>query len=807
MTICTSPKASAAALPRLRTDLATLCMWCSLFAWIALSGCGSGGGEGGGNARLAVEASDAWTLCATENKTCVFGGTHQVKYGTETQYVIKTFTGGTPCDNGVFGDPAPGAAKSCWYDAGTASAATDNSWVACGNENGFCSFTGSRVVKYGTSTQYVTKTFSDGVACNNGVFGDPAPGSAKGCWYASTANGPAAPTPSAGSPTRAVLSCNPPGASIAAGGAGDAIEADFAGGDGTRMASAGAAFQLRFTTRTGADDVVNWQIADAWGTVRAQGSFPAAAGARATTLDCVSALAGYFAISASLGSGQGALRTRGTRPDGIATFGVLPDVSPVLPAATFARQDLHRFGGQGAAYLLPGQACCSGDGYRPLYTALGLSWVNDNRNWYRMEPNGPNTFSAQADQLAPFFKPGDLMRLIQLDGIPGWASPTGVATHSYAPKSLADYQDYMGRVGLESDRIRKQYFPAQSANYYQVTWEPDYSGGLPWLDTDANLVAMYRATWQGIHGTDPSAVVMGVTNAMVRENTRWLNRLVPQGLGPYLDGVTVHGYYDAGTSPSHPPERLVGDSDAAVAANALPASMRELRHAVASQIKRGAKLFVTETGISYDLGTTYSPAYPTPNVLYGHGAVVARTHLILLGEGADVSFVFYASDTPDSAGQAGYGLFFDLENARGGYGPARISPKPAAMAVAAMTRLLDGTNTLGPLSELPAGAYGYAFQRLNGGKVVTALWAHSNASWNAAAGFSTTYGIPYSLQVDAPGTSGQVAVLDMMGNAMSVPYANGAVNLQLTGTPLYVVCANAAVIQSRVTSPEGYVPQ
>ena len=299
MTICSSPKASAAAVPCLRTVFASLCLWCSLL--FALSGCGSGGGDGGGGARLAVEASDAWTLCATENKTCVFSGTHQVKYGTETQYVIKSFTGGTPCDNGVFGDPAPGAAKSCWYDAGATSAA-DNSWVACGYENSFCSFDGTRVVKYGTVTQYVTKTFSDGVGCNNGVFGDPAPGAAKGCWYANTATEPATPTPSAGSPTRAVLSCNKPGTSVAAGGAGDAIEADFAGGDGTRMAAAGAAFQLRITTRTGADVVVNWQIADTWGTVRAQGSFPAAAGARTTTLDCMSALAGYFSISASLGS-------------------------------------------------------------------------------------------------------------------------------------------------------------------------------------------------------------------------------------------------------------------------------------------------------------------------------------------------------------------------------------------------------------------------------------------------------------------------------------------------------------------------
>ncbi len=34
-----------------------------------------------------------------------------------------------------------------------------------------------------------------------------------------------------------------------------------------------------------------------------------------------------------------------------------------------------------------------------------------------------NTFNVSADNLAPFFKQGDLLRLIQLDGIPAWASP------------------------------------------------------------------------------------------------------------------------------------------------------------------------------------------------------------------------------------------------------------------------------------------------------------------------------------------------------------------------------------------------
>ncbi|TKC91158.1 hypothetical protein FAZ69_07285 [Trinickia terrae] len=565
----------------------------------------------------------------------------------------------------------------------------------------------------------------------------------------------------------------------------------------------GSPIDIAFTTRAAKADTVRWRVLDNWNIVRASGQFPVAAGAQTVTLHCASKRAGYFAIDAILATEGGQLPARGTRPAGIATFGVLPDVSAALPPVNFAHQDPHRFGGQGTAYLAPGQHCCDGDGYRPLYPALGLAWANDNRNWYMKEPKGPGTFKPSRDTLAPYFRKGDIMRLIQLDGIPGWSSPDGKDTHSYAPASLTAYQDYMSRVGADSAQIRAAWFPNQSSNYYQVTWEPDYEGGLPWKGSDASFVDMYRATWQGVHASDPNAIVMGTANNSVRTNIEWLDRLAPLGIGRYLDGVAIHGYYDIGVSPSHPPERLANDDDPAKAAAALPASMRELRKRMVKYLKPGAKLFVTETGVSYDIDTSYGPDYPTQNVLFAQGAVLARTHLILLGEGADTTFVFYMADTPDKP--PGYGVFFDLADAQGAYGPSLISPKPAAMEIAAMTRIVDGTVTLGAIDGAPGGVYGYAFQRLNGGKIVTALWTHDNARWSAKDGFSASYGVPYRLRVDAPGASGQVAVLDAMGNAWTLPYRDGEVALTLTESPIYVVSANAAAMRANVTAPQGYV--
>ncbi|WP_051481095.1 hypothetical protein [Paraburkholderia nodosa] len=582
----------------------------------------------------------------------------------------------------------------------------------------------------------------------------------------------------------------------------DVISADTPGSDGTRLFARGKGVRIVVTTNATRDDKVQWQIADTWSRPQASGSFAVAAGPRVTWLACTMLPAGYFAFSASLASQPSTgLPQRGTRPAGITTFGVLPDVSAALPAPTFARQDLHRFGGQGSAYIAPGQHCCGGDGLRPLYTDLGLAWANDKRGWYVMEPKGPNTFDAAASQLDLQFKPGDIMRLITLDGFPGWASPNGQETHSYVPSSLAQLREYMSRVGTESARIRARVFPRQAHNYYQVTWEPDKDGGLPWKDTDAHFVDLYKTVYEGIHATDPTAIVMGPTYAGVQGNTEWLKKFAPLGIAKYIDGVTIHGYYDFGTSPSHPPERLYGAPEKGTLS--LPEAMRELRTTMRDVLKPGAPLFVTETGISYDIGTNYAANYPDAQTLYAQGAVVARAHLILLGEGADTTFVFYGADMPETT--PGYGVFFELEHPKGMYGASNISPKPAALAVATMTRLIDGTYTLGPLRGTPAGVYAYAFARPGGGKVITALWSHDNARWSAKTGFDATRATNYTLQVDARGRSGKVSVFDMMGNPTAMTYNDGMLPLRLTESPVYVVSDNADVARSIAVTPAGYV--
>lgn len=60
---------------------------------------------------------------------------------------------------------------------------SEPTWVFCANEGGLCSFTGTRRVRYGYSNELATGTFSEGTVCNDTVFGNPAFGVGKSCWY------------------------------------------------------------------------------------------------------------------------------------------------------------------------------------------------------------------------------------------------------------------------------------------------------------------------------------------------------------------------------------------------------------------------------------------------------------------------------------------------------------------------------------------------------------------------------------------------------------------------------------------------
>lgn len=570
------------------------------------------------------------------------------------------------------------------------------------------------------------------------------------------------------------------------------ISADTPTTDGTRMFALNTAFSMSFVTAAPAADTVTWSAQDYLGNIQGSGTFAVPSGTQTSTLSCKSTAGGYYALTASLTKAGGTLPRAGTRPEGIATFGIVPDVSGALAAVTFARQDQHRFGMQGF-----------NDRARML-SYIGVTQQIDSRALSAMENGGPNTWTPSLADADAFYQSGKVTRLVRLDGIPAWASPTGTAIQdsSYAPTDLNYYQNFMARVGTDTEAIRRAYFPNQQKNYYQVTWEPN------WLDTPANFIALYKSVYNGLHSTDPNAVVMGPTKPWPGTFCKYsctgtmLANYASMGLAQYIDGVTTHSYYNDNPSPLHPPEEF--DTDPINASKALDQQLRQLRGQM-QQIKPNMRLWSSEVGVSYDPGTTYSASWPTSNQLTAQAAIGARIHLIVLGEGAQVTYFFFG---PDYQSQPGFGSFFDIVDLEGSPLASALSPKPVALAYAALTRIIDGTQTLGHLNGLPSSVYGYAFQQLNGGKVITALWMHDNATWKTAPStYNMTASTKYALTVDGPGTNGTVSVLDVMGNARQAAYTNGVVNLTLTESPIYVVSSNAAVAQAQVSTPLGYTGQ
>jgi hypothetical protein len=142
-----------------------------------------------------------WIPCAGENQQCNVRGIRTVRYGTGNQWVERVTKGSVYCSNSVFGDPAPGRPKACYFhrdeyrepmppqheyhpppaDQGYRHH-NGPRWVVCASEGQYCRFEGQREVKYGAGDSWSHISARHKVYCGNNVFGDPAPGVLKACY-------------------------------------------------------------------------------------------------------------------------------------------------------------------------------------------------------------------------------------------------------------------------------------------------------------------------------------------------------------------------------------------------------------------------------------------------------------------------------------------------------------------------------------------------------------------------------------------------------------------------------------------------
>ncbi|WP_210486837.1 hypothetical protein [Microvirga antarctica] len=153
--------------------------------------------------------------CAPENGFCRVPYPTRVIYGVPGRDAARDVgERGIPCNNQVFGDPAPGIPKRCayiargyggfedaprphhrpdgprhgrptgddeWSDAERPRPDERWGWRTCARENDFCEFRGRMRVRYGAAGRFAEGVFRDGVPCDNATFGDSAPGIRKFC--------------------------------------------------------------------------------------------------------------------------------------------------------------------------------------------------------------------------------------------------------------------------------------------------------------------------------------------------------------------------------------------------------------------------------------------------------------------------------------------------------------------------------------------------------------------------------------------------------------------------------------------------
>jgi type IV pilus assembly protein PilY1 len=126
------------------------------------------------------------TYCADKNGTCSLpAGTWEVWYGKNggTAWKVAPATGDVSCAQSVFGDPN-GNPEKCYYKAYTGSWTPMASVTQCASENGTCILpSGTWEVLYGADTRWKVSPATGSVPCTNAVWGDPASGTAKKCYY------------------------------------------------------------------------------------------------------------------------------------------------------------------------------------------------------------------------------------------------------------------------------------------------------------------------------------------------------------------------------------------------------------------------------------------------------------------------------------------------------------------------------------------------------------------------------------------------------------------------------------------------
>ena len=255
-----------------------------------------------------------------------------------------------------------------------------------------------------------------------------------------------------------------------------------------------------------------------------------------------------------------------------------------------------------------------------------------------------------------------------------------------------------------------------------------------WMGPMESVVKLHEVTYQAIKSVQPDAVVLGPCPYTFKWD--FLEEFFKLGGGKWIDQVLMHTY------DSEPPDVN------------LPANLRRL-HQMMERFGLGDRdVYITEMG------------YGTPKHTESEQAQnLVRAFVYALSERVRVLMWHMLWDwqgvrDPDNyAGEPGHAIMrFDK------------SPRPAYIAYATMTRLLERAAYVGPVAGLAATQRGFEFRKR--GKRILVLWDTSDRA--------TTLRLRSGAK--------QLLVVNILGRESSVPpAAPGQFALTLTANPIYAI--------------------
>ena len=274
------------------------------------------------------------------------------------------------------------------------------------------------------------------------------------------------------------------------------------------------------------------------------------------------------------------------------------------------------------------------------------------------------------------------------------------------------------------------------------------------------IVAAAEIAHKAIHAGDPDAIV-SLPDVCTVTDISTHKKLFALGIGRFMDAFALHPY-----SP-YPPEP-----------SGFLRNIRLLAQMADEAAGRKLIKIATEAGFA-------APADKELSQMNG----LVRKQLILLGEGWDFSYVFYAHDYANDHGDwhdGDYGVFYNLDmeipplgkkpSAESRWHLTHVAPRPAAAALSAASWYLDGYRPVACFDDIGGSALGYAYERRGASPdppapaLVLALWDYGAGS-----------------EVEISVGREEITVADIMGEERVIPAPGGVLRLTLGESPQYIL--------------------